>query len=127
MDADALNKWLNLLDGYFLSIIFLIEKRLPVCSLRLSPMSRIGGRLTVSKWKLRNLQQRAIEECTIFVVTPTLDSFRDALKEQYYPIGRYDDWYMRWTTLRQERDQTMLEFTNIFHTLCTKLGFKESE
>ena len=34
---------------------------------------------------------------------------------------------MRWTTLRQERVQSVLEFTNNFHTLCTKLGIKDSE
>jgi hypothetical protein len=34
---------------------------------------------------------------------------------------------MKWTTLRQERDQAVLDFTNIFHTLCTKMGIKYSE
>jgi hypothetical protein len=34
---------------------------------------------------------------------------------------------MRWTTLRQERGQIVPEFTNTFHTLCTKLGIKYSE
>jgi hypothetical protein len=34
---------------------------------------------------------------------------------------------MRWTTLRQERGQEVPEFTNNFHTLCTKLGIKDSE
>jgi hypothetical protein len=34
---------------------------------------------------------------------------------------------MKWTTLRQERDQAVLDFTHIFHTLCTKLGIKYSE
>jgi hypothetical protein len=34
---------------------------------------------------------------------------------------------MRWTTLRQERGQKVLEFTNTFHTLRTKLGIKDSE
>jgi hypothetical protein len=34
---------------------------------------------------------------------------------------------MRWTTLRQERGQAVLEFTNTFHTLRTKLGIKDSE
>jgi hypothetical protein len=33
---------------------------------------------------------------------------------------------MRWATLRQERGQAVLEFTNTFHTLCTKLGIKDS-
>jgi hypothetical protein len=51
----------------------------------------------------------------------------DAVKEQYYPVGNYEDQYMRWTTLRQERGQEVLEFTNTFHTLHTKLGIKDSE
>ena len=34
---------------------------------------------------------------------------------------------MRWTTVQQERSQAVLEFTNTFHTLCTKLGIKDSE
>jgi hypothetical protein len=51
----------------------------------------------------------------------------DVVKEQYYPIGNYDDQYMRWATLQQERGQAVLEFTNTFHTLRTKLGIKDSE
>jgi hypothetical protein len=34
---------------------------------------------------------------------------------------------MRWTTLRQERGQTVPEFTNTFHTLRTNMGIKDSE
>jgi hypothetical protein len=48
----------------------------------------------------------------------------DAVKEQYYPVGNYEDQYMRWTTLHQERNQAVLKFTN---TLCTKMGIKYSE
>jgi hypothetical protein len=33
---------------------------------------------------------------------------------------------MRWTTLRQERGQEVSDFSNNFHTLCTKLGIKVS-
>jgi hypothetical protein len=51
----------------------------------------------------------------------------DAVKEQYYPVGNYEDQYMRWTTLWQQRGQEFLEFTNTFHTLHTKLGIKDSE
>jgi hypothetical protein len=51
----------------------------------------------------------------------------DAVKEQYYPIGNYEDQYMRWTTLWKERGRVVLEFTNTFYTLRTKLGIKESE
>ena len=63
----------------------------------------------------------------MFSTIPTWECFVDALKEQYYPIGSYDDQYTRWTTLRQERDQAVPEFTNVFHTLRTKLGIKDSE
>jgi hypothetical protein len=51
----------------------------------------------------------------------------DAIKEQYYPVGNYEDQYMRWTTQRQERGQAVPGFTNTFHTLHTKLGIKDSE
>jgi hypothetical protein len=63
----------------------------------------------------------------MFEAKPTWKSFMDSMKEQYYLVGNYDDRYMRWTTLRQERGQTMSEFMNTFHTLCTKLGIKDSE
>jgi hypothetical protein len=51
----------------------------------------------------------------------------DVVKEQYYLVGNYEDQYMRWTTLRKERGQVVPEFTNTFHTLCTKLGIKDSK
>ena len=38
-----------------------------------------------------------------------------------------DDQYTKWIILRQEMDQTVLEYTNKFHTLRTKLGIKDSE
>eukprot|EP00253_Pinus_taeda_P024887 PITA_24887 len=64
---------------------------------------------------------------SLFSAAPTWDSFWDAIKEQYYPIGSYEDEYIKWTTLRQGRDQDVPEFTNIFHTLRAKLGIKDSE
>ena len=51
----------------------------------------------------------------------------DDIKEQYYPVESYDDLYTKWATLPQERVQAVLEFTNIFHALCTKMGIKYSE
>jgi hypothetical protein len=51
----------------------------------------------------------------------------DVIEEKYYPVGSYDDLYTKWSTLRQERDQAVPEFTNIFHTLCTNMGIKYSE
>ena len=63
----------------------------------------------------------------MFGTKPTWASFVDALKGQYYPVGNYEYQYTRWTTLWQERDQAMSECTNIFHTLSTKLGIRDSE
>ena len=64
---------------------------------------------------------------SLFSVVPTRNSFRDAIKEQYYPVGSYEDNYIQWTTLRQQRDQDVHELKKLFHTLCTKLGIKDLE
>jgi hypothetical protein len=72
-------------------------------------------------------EQKASEEYSLFAVVPTCVSFRDVIKERYYPIGRHDDQYTKWTTLWHERDQTMPEFTNVFHNLHTKMGIKDFE
>jgi hypothetical protein len=51
IDENAIDKWLNLLEGYFLSINFRIEKRLLLRSSKSFPMSKIGGKPFVSKRK----------------------------------------------------------------------------
>ena len=56
IDADALDKWLNLLEGYFFVHHFSTGKRSPSHSLNLSPMSNIGGKLTGRKFPQRNLE-----------------------------------------------------------------------
>ena len=42
-------------------------------------------------------------------------------------MGSYEDKYIQWTTLQQQRDQDVHEMTNLFHTLHTKLGIKDSK
>ena len=81
----------------------------------------------VKHWCKTYWEKSSIEESGIYGAKPTWDFFVDAVKEQYYPVGNYEEQYMRWTTLRQERGQTVPEFTNTFHTLRTKLGIKDSE
>jgi hypothetical protein len=51
----------------------------------------------------------------------------DVVKEQYYHVDNYEDHFMRWTTLWQEKSQTVSEFTNNFHNLRTKMGIKDFE
>jgi hypothetical protein len=81
----------------------------------------------VKHWWETYSEKSSTEESGIFWVEPTCDFFLDVVKEKYYPVGNYDDQYMRWTTLHQMWDQTVLEFTNTFHTLRTKLGVKHSK
>ena len=64
---------------------------------------------------------------SLFSVVPTWNSFWDAIKEQYYLVGSYDDKYIEWNMLWQQRDQDVHELTNMFHNLRTKLGIKDSE
>ena len=47
--------------------------------------------------------------------------------EQYYPMGSYEDKYIQWTTLRQQRDQDVHDLMNLFRTLRTNLGIKDSK
>jgi hypothetical protein len=43
--------------------------------------------------------QHVEDESEAFGTEPTWVAFVDALKEEFYPVGNYDDQYTRWTTL----------------------------
>jgi hypothetical protein len=119
IDANALDKWLTMLEGYFSVHNFSNREKIIFALLKALPH--------VKHWWETYWEQISIEESRIYGVEPTWDVFVDAVKEHYYPVGNYEDQYMRWTTLRQERGQVVLEFTNTFHTLRTKLGIKDSK
>jgi hypothetical protein len=111
-----LEKWLNLLEGYFSVHNFSNSEKITFVFLKALPH--------VKDWWETYCEQHVEDESRIFGLGPTWVDFVDALKEKYYPVGSYDDQYTRWTTLRQERGQTVSEFTNTFHTLHTKMGIK---
>jgi hypothetical protein len=119
IDADVVYKWLNLLEGYLFVHNFSNIENITFALLKFVPH--------VKDWWKTFCEQKETEETSLFSVTTTWESLRDAIKEQYYLVGSYDDLYTKWTTLRQERDQAVPDFTNIFHTLRTKLGIKDSE
>jgi hypothetical protein len=119
IDAHDVDKWLNLLEGYFLVHKFFDREKITFALLKVSP--------PVKYWWDNYFEERAVEESTMFVVCPTWDFFWDSIKEKYYPVGSYEDQYTKWSTLSQERDKMVPDFTNIFHTLRTKLGIKDSE
>jgi hypothetical protein len=110
---------LNLLEGYFYVHNFSNRENITFALLKVVPH--------VKDWWETFREKNEIEEPSLFTVTTTWESFRDVIKERYYPVRSYDGLYTKWTTLRQERDQAVLDFTNIFHTLRTKLGIKDLE
>jgi hypothetical protein len=115
----VVDKWLNILEGYFSIHNFSNRENITFVLLKVVPR--------VKDWWETFCEQKEIEEPSLFIVAVTRESFKDDIKEQYYPVGSYDDLYTKWTTLRQEKDQAVPEFTNIFHTLHIKLGIKDSK
>jgi hypothetical protein len=119
IDVNVVDKWLNLLEGYFYVHNFFNREKITFVLLK--------AVTHVRDWWEIFCEKKEIEGYTLFVVSPTWGSFMDSIKEQHYPIGSYDDLYTKWTTLRQERDQEVPEFSNIFHTLRTNMSIKYSK
>ena len=118
IDVDTVDKWLNLLEWYFSVHDFFDQEKITFSLLKSAPH--------VKDWWETYCERKDEEEPSLFSV-PTWNSFQDAIKGQYYLMGSYEDKYIQWTTLRQQRDQDVHELTNLFHTLHTKLGIKYSE
>ena len=74
IDVDVVDKWLNLLEGYFSINNFFDREKITFALLKVIPH--------VKDWWDTYSEHRAIDEYAIFVVTPTWDSFRDDIKEQ---------------------------------------------
>jgi hypothetical protein len=83
IDADVVDKWMNLLEGYFSVHDFSYRENITFSLLKVIPH--------VKDWWDTYFEKRAIEESEIFVVTPMWDSFRDVIKEKYYSFGSYED------------------------------------
>jgi hypothetical protein len=92
--VDVVDKWLNLLEGYCFVHNFFDGENITFSLLKAIPH--------VKYWWETFCEQKEIEGSILFAVAPTWGSFRDAIKEQYYPVGSYDNLYTRWTTLRHE-------------------------
>jgi hypothetical protein len=119
IDADVVEKWLNLLEGYFFVHNFSNREKITFALLKVISH--------VKDWWENFCEQKEIEEPSLFKVATTWESLTDSIKEKYYPFESYDDLYTKRATLRQERDQAVLDFTNIFNTPRTKLGIKYLE
>ena len=119
IDVDALDNWLNVLEGYFSVHNFFNKEKITFVLLKEVPH--------VQNWWGTYCEKKSLDESGMFETNPTWASFIDAIREQYYPVGNYDDQYTKWTILHQERDQMVSEYTNKSHTLRTKLSIKDSE
>eukprot|EP00253_Pinus_taeda_P035736 PITA_35736 len=119
IDTNVIDKWLNLLDGYFFVHEFSSQEKIIFALLKVAPH--------VKDWWETYCEQKNESTVSLFSVATTCDSFRNTVKEQYYPVKSYEEKYIKWTALRQGRDQDVTKFTNIFHTLHTHLGIKDSK
>jgi hypothetical protein len=116
IDADVVDTWLNLLEGYFSIHKFSNREKITFALLKVVPH--------VKDWWETFCEQKEIKKTSLFSVMTTWESFRDAIKEQYYPVESYDDLYTKWTTLRQERDQTVPRFHKYLPYLAHQVGYQ---
>jgi hypothetical protein len=72
IDEDVVDKWLNLLKGYFSIYNFSDRENITFPLLKVVPH--------VKDWWDIYSEKRETEESTIFVVAPKWDSFQDAIK-----------------------------------------------
>ena len=96
IDADALEKWVNMLEGYFLVYNFFDRENITFSLLKVVPHVK-------DLWETYS-EQISTEESEMFVTEPTWAYFVDDLKGKYYLSRNYEDQYTRWTTLQQERN-----------------------
>ena len=83
IDVDALEKWLNLLEGYFFVHNFSNSEKIAFALLKSLPQ--------VKDWWETYCEKHVGDESAIFGPRPTWEVFVDALKEKYYFVGNYDE------------------------------------
>ena len=116
IDADTIDIWLNILEVYFSVHDFSDREKIIFALLKAAPH--------VKDWWETHYEKKDETEPSLFSAVPTWNYFWEAVKEQYYPMGSYEDKYIKWNMLQKQRDQDVHELTNLFHTLCTNLVSK---
>ena len=74
IDEDAVDRWLNLLEGYFLVHDFFDREKIIFSLLKATPH--------VKDWWETYCKKTYETEPSLFLAVPTWNSFRDAIKEQ---------------------------------------------
>ena len=83
IDVDALDNWLNVLEGYFSVHNFSDREKITFVLLKAVPR--------VQNWWGTYCEKKSLDKSGMFKASPTWVSFIDVVKEQYYPVGNYDD------------------------------------
>jgi hypothetical protein len=91
IDTYVVDKWLNLIEGYFFVHNFSNREKITFFLLKIVPR--------VKDWWETFCEKKEIEKTSLFTIVTTWESFMDAMKKQYYPVRSYDDLYTKWTTL----------------------------
>ena len=81
IDADALDSWLNVLEGYFSIHNFFNREKITFGLLKEFPH--------VQNWWGTYCEQNSSDESGMFETNPSWASFIDVVREQYYPMGNY--------------------------------------
>ena len=83
IDANTVDKWLNLLEGYFSVHDFSNQEKITFSLHKAAPH--------VKDWWETSCEQKNESEPSFFSAAPTWNSFQDAIKEQYYPVRSDED------------------------------------
>lgn len=111
IDAYVVDKWLNMLEEYFSVHDFSNREKITFPLLKVAPIVN-------DSWETY-CEHREKRELSIFSTTPTRNSFRGVIKEQYYPVDIYEDKYIQWTTSRQQRIMMCMRW-RIFSVPCAQ-------
>ena len=87
IDANSLDNWLDVLEGYFSIQNFYDRENITFTLLK--AVSH------VQNWRGTYWEKNSSDEFGMFGTNPTWASFIDVIKKQYYPVGNYDDQYTK--------------------------------
>jgi hypothetical protein len=110
IDTDVADKWMNLLEVYFSVHNFSNKENIMFFLLK--------SVRHVKYWWETFCEKREAEEPSLFTVMVTWESFKEVMKEQYYPVRSYDDLYTKSITLQQKRNQARARVDKCFPYLA---------
>jgi hypothetical protein len=104
-----LEKWLNLLEGYYS-----VQKNSNIENITFSLLKSIP---CVKDWCKCNWKRHKKHESTKFGIGPIWEAFFESFKEEFYPISNYDDhspWPKIPPMVEEKRDDRVGYPFNIF-------------